>query len=123
MILRNFILVAATLIPFYQFRAPYDSPVNNLHVGTYQSGADLSCVSTNGVEMYTCKLNGAALTIYTPWMMIPFVADVSSISNPTLNIDTVGPISIKDQTGTTTPLITSGPHLLMYDGKVFRMLI
>lgn len=123
--IRGFILglLMATTIPYYQFRAPYNSPVNDLTVGVYQSGGDLYCPSTNGTEGYTCKLSGQSLTGYTPGMVVPFLADVPSMSNPSLNIDSMGIINIRDTTGTTTPTIPAGPHLLFFDGKVFRMMI
>lgn len=122
--MKTLLFLAATLIPWQQFRAPYNiSPVTFVSFATDQAGGTKYCenTSTDGL-LYTCNLGSEALKVYTKGMVITFLPDIPAPMGATLNIDTVGPVTITDPTGTPTP-VPATPHLLFYDGNVFRMMI
>ena len=83
------------------------------------------CDSSNGTTLYTCKLPNKALLIYQRGQTFLLVADVTCATSCSLNIDTVGPISVKRSDGTTDPgglLIAGEAKWIYYDGKIFRLL-
>jgi hypothetical protein len=127
MIQKIIFLFLATSIPYYQQRAPYNinSTVVNLSKETDQSGANKFCNSTNGTAQFTCSFRATkVLTIYTKGMLITLLTDVTCTSC-TINIDTLGPIGIKDSlTGLNDAAVSAKqPHLIFYDGVVFRLII
>lgn len=90
-----------------------------------QSGAPLFCDSQNGTAAYTCALGARALTAYTLGMFVLLHPDVPNAGPASLNINTVGLKSIKQNDGTTDPgagqLAAGRFYWLFYDGNVFRM--
>jgi len=83
------------------------------------------CDSTNGTTLYTCKLPNKALLIYQRGQTFLLVADATCAMPCSLNIDTLGPISIKQADGTTDPvgqLVAGQPKWIWFDGKIFRLL-
>lgn len=120
---RLVLLAATTLIPYYQFRAPYNiSPINEVTYGMLQSGAPVFCQSSNGTGQYTCGLGGVNLFAYTFGMTLTLWVD--STSNPaTVRVNNLPLVSIKDlATGQNDVTVTAGvPHQIFYDGTVFRL--
>jgi hypothetical protein len=92
-----------------------------------QSGASLRCstASASGTT-YTCALS-PTLTAYTTGMILHWNPDVSATGGPTtLNVDTLGAISVKLADGATDPApgdVVAGRIVeIWYDGAVFRLL-
>ena len=83
------------------------------------------CASNNGTASYACSLASTkALTAYTAGMTFVLNVDTNCPSC-TLNIDNVGPVSIKKIDGTSDPggtLIAGQPQWIFYDGTVFRLM-
>jgi hypothetical protein len=76
------------------------------------------CFSSNGTTQYACQMPYKALTAYQTGMAFVLVADATCSPACTLNIDSVGPVSI-------TPggaLIAGQPQWVFYDGRVFRLM-
>lgn len=121
------LFLASTTIPYYQQRPPYNlnSTIVNLSKETDQSGINKFCNSTNGTAQFTCSLkNTKVLLVYTKGMVITLLTDVTCTSC-TVNIDDLGGKSIKDSlTGLIdVKIIGNQPHLIFYDGVVFRLII
>ena len=118
-------LFFTTTIPYWQQRAPYNqSTVTLLTKSVDQSGANKFCNSTNGTVQFTCSFNNTqVLTQYTKGMVLLLFTD-SGGTSCTINIDGLGSKSIKDSlTGTIdAPVTANQPHLIFYDGVVFRLL-
>ena len=97
-----------------------------LTIGTAQAGTPIFCNSANGTSGYTCSFSAArALTAYATGMFVLLRTDTSNTGGCSLNIDSVGPKSIKQNDGTTDPAtgqIAAGKfYWLFYDGTVWRM--
>jgi len=98
-----------------------------LTIANAQANKPLFCNSANGTTAYTCTLNAsAALTSYTAGMWLLLVTDTTSINTqPSLNVDNLGVVSITQSDGITGPTagqIAAGkPYWLYYDGSVFRL--
>jgi len=97
-----------------------------LTISTAQAGVPIYCSSTNGTTAYTCSLAAArALAAYTTGMFVVLRPDVSNSGAASLNIDGIGPTSIKQNDGATDPSggqIAAGKfYWLFYDGTVWRM--
>lgn len=92
-----------------------------------QAGVSLLCSSASGsATAYTCTLS-PTLTIYTAGMILHWRPDVNGTGGPTtLNVDTLGAVSIKLADGTTDPSlgdVVAGQILeIGYDGTAFRIL-
>jgi len=83
------------------------------------------CDSTNGTTLFTCKLPHKALLAYARGNVFLLATDTTCAAGCSVNIDTVGPISLKQSDGVTDPgglLITGQAKWIWYDGKVFRLL-
>lgn len=65
---------------------------------TDQANTDKSCVSTTGNTSYTCALN-PTLTSYTTGQCLTLLADTSNSTTATLNVDTLGALSVLSPTG------------------------
>jgi hypothetical protein len=114
-----------TTIPYYQFKAPYNSPVATLTKQTDQSGQNKFCNSENGTQSYTCSFNNTmALTTYTFGMVITLWADTTG-TNALIRIDNCPQVGIKDSaTGQNdVTVLANQPHLLFYDGTNFRLML
>jgi hypothetical protein len=83
------------------------------------------CFSSSGSTLYTCTLRYKTIAGYQTGMALVLVADTACSASCTLNIDNVGPVSIKKSDGTTDPggtLAAGEPQWVFYDGKVFRLM-
>jgi len=92
-----------------------------------QSGTSLLCATASGSgTTYTCVLS-PVLTAYVTGMILHWEPDVSGTGGPTtLNVNTLGPISIKLADGITDTGpgdVVAGRVLeIWYDGTVFRLI-
>jgi hypothetical protein len=83
------------------------------------------CFSSSGSTLYTCTLRYKTIAGYQTGMALVLVADTACSASCSLNIDNVGPVSIKKSDGTTDPggtLAAGEPQWVFYDGKVFRLM-
>lgn len=83
------------------------------------------CNSANGTTAYTCGLPLKALRRYQAGMTFVLTADATCLTSCTLNIDNLGPVSLKRGDGTTDPsgsILAGRPQWIFYDGKVFRLI-
>ena len=83
------------------------------------------CDSTNGTTLYTCKLPNKALLAYQRGETFLLVPDATCVAGCSVNIDTVGPISLKQSDGSTDPaglLIAGQAKWIWFDGKIFRLM-
>lgn len=92
-----------------------------------QAGASLFCNSASGsATAYTCAMS-PTLAAFTTGMVLHWKPDVSATGGPaTLNVDSLGALSIKLPDGLTDPApgdLVAGRILeIWYDGAVFRLL-
>jgi hypothetical protein len=72
---------------------------------TAQAGSPWLCQSTNGTLAYTCSMM-PVLTTYTTGMVVNLIPDTASVtgSNISLNIDALGPVTVKLADGQTQPI-------------------
>ena len=101
----------------------YNSAVISTHDSVHNN--ENYCVSTNGTTLYTCRMPSKALTAYQAGMAFVLVADAPCSASCALNIDNLGPVSIKKSDGTNDPgggLNAGEPQWVFYDGKVFRLM-
>jgi hypothetical protein len=88
-------------------------------------GTENYCFSATGSSAYTCRISRGTLMGYTPGMTFVFVADMPCKDQCSLNIDGLGPVSIKRSDGKTDPgdaLVPGQPQWLFYDGRLFRLM-
>ena len=91
-----------------------------------QSGSPLLCGSASGsATAYTCSM-APTLTAYTAGMTLDWVPDVTGAGGATtLNVDTLGTISLKLADGATNPgpadAMAGRLYSIWYDGAVFRI--
>lgn len=103
------------------------SSYNSALIATHDSvhNNENYCSSTTGTTMYACKLPDKAITAYQAGMTFLLLADATCKSSCTLNVDTVGPVSIKTSDGRADPggtLVAGDPQWVFYDGRVFRLM-
>jgi hypothetical protein len=89
-----------------------------------QSGSSLICSSSGGSgTTYTCQMS-PTLTTYTVGMVVNWRADVANAgADPTLNIDTLGPVVIRNADGTSlgaADIQGGNLYTVWYDGTYFR---
>lgn len=107
------------------FQLAIDSAVMQTQAGA-QAGTNILCASTSGnSSSYTCSLNPTAQT-YTKGMTLSWLPDVAGAGGAiTLNIDTLGPVSVKLADGVSNPSSTSilagELYSIWYDGSAFRL--
>lgn len=106
-----------TCVPSFNFAliSTHDSIHNNENY----------CSSTNGTTLYTCRMPYKVITAYQAGMTFVLVADATCSASCSLNVDTVGPVSIKRSDGITDPggtLIAGEPQWVFYDSRVFRLM-
>ena len=106
-----------TCVPSYNFAvvSTHDSVHNNENF----------CSSTNGTTQYACHMPNRAITAYQAGMAMVLVADATCSTSCSLNIDSIGSVSIKRSDGTVDPggaLIAGEPQWVFYDGNVFRLM-
>jgi hypothetical protein len=93
-----------------------------------QSGATTLCASASGSStVYTCSMT-PTLDLYTTGMTLEWEPDVTGAGGPTtLNIDTLGPKSLKLADGATDPtaldMVGGRLNSIWYDGSVFRLVV
>ena len=91
-----------------------------------QSGAPLLCASASGSSTaYTCSM-APTLTAYTTGMTLAWKPDVTGAGGATtLNVDTLGTISLMLADGATNPgpadAVAGRLYSVWYDGAVFRI--
>ncbi len=88
-------------------------------------GSQNFCSSANGTSSYECRISNGTLPSYTTGMTFVLVVDVPCKAVCSLNVDALGPVSIKRSDGVTDPTgtLTAGqPQWVFYDGKVFRLM-
>ena len=93
-----------------------------------QKGADLACVPAGGSAIaYTCAMT-PTLSTYTAGMLVNWRPDISGSGGTTsLEIDSLGPKSVKLSDGLTDPspgdILSGRLQQIWYDGTVFRLLV
>ncbi len=91
-----------------------------------QSGSPLLCASASGSSTaYTCSM-APTLTAYTAGMTLDWIPDVTLAAGAaTLNVDTLGTISLRLADGATNPgpadAVAGRLYSVWYDGAVFRI--
>ncbi|MGP0071154.1 MAG: hypothetical protein ACLPWF_04380 [Bryobacteraceae bacterium] len=101
----------------------YNSALISTHDSVHNN--ENYCLSSNGTTQYACKLPFKAATAYQTGMTFVLVTDATCSASCSLNIDTLGPVTIKRSDGTTDPGGTLGagePQWVFYDGRVFRLM-
>ena len=116
------LLLLATLIPYQQLRPPYNSPINNVTFAELQANP-LLCRSSNGTGTYECTINDGPAG-YSFGMTFSLWVDTPTYI-PTVSINSLPSIAIDDAaTGTTpAPVTANAPHVIFFDGTVFRLMI
>jgi hypothetical protein len=97
-----------------------------LTIPTERSGAPIFCDSKSGTAVYSCShTSTAALPAYSTGMFVLLRVNASNTEACTLNIDDLGPKSIKQKDGVTDPapgqIIPGQFYWAFYDGTVFRL--
>jgi len=89
-------------------------------------GTQNYCASTTGSTSYACRISSGTLMGYTTGLTFVLAVDVPCNDNRcSLNVDGLGPVSIKRSDGVTeaTGALAAGqPQWVFYDGKVFRLI-
>ena len=88
-------------------------------------GTQNYCSSATGSTSYACRISNGTLAAYSTGMTFVLVVDVPCNTRCSLNVDALGPISIKRSDGVTDPsgtLAAGQPQWVHYDGKVFRLM-
>jgi hypothetical protein len=101
----------------------YNSAVISTHDSAHNN--ENYCVSTTGTTQYTCHMPYKALTAYQAGMAFVLLADASCSASCSLNVDNLGPVSIKKSDGAGDPggvVVAGAPQWVFYDGKVFRLM-
>ncbi len=101
--------------------------VNSVQLPTHDAvhSNENYCYSSNGTTAYTCRLPYKTLTGYRAGMTFLLNVDQTCNTACTLNIDSVGLVSIKMIDGATDPrgtVIAGQPQWIFYDGTVFRLM-
>ena len=88
-------------------------------------GTQNYCFSATGSTSYACRISNGTLAAYSTGMTFVLVVDVPCNTKCSLNVDALGPVSIKRSDGVTDPggtLAAGQPQWVFYDGKVFRLM-
>jgi hypothetical protein len=104
-------------------RPSYNYAVISTHDSVHNN--ENFCVSTNTSTQYACKLPYKVIAAYQTGMTFVLVTDATCSMSCSLNIDTVGSVTIKKSDGTTDPggaLVAGEPQWVYYDGRVFRLM-
>ena len=102
------------------------SSYNTAFIATHDTVHDNEnyCYSTNGTAAYTCRLPYKSLGSYRAGMTFLLVADAPCAGACSVNIDSLGVVSIKKPDGTSDPagaIVAGQPQWIFFDGKVFRL--
>jgi hypothetical protein len=88
-------------------------------------GTENYCSSTAHSTAYVCHISRSPLSAYTTGLTFVLVVDVPCNSQCSLNIDNLGPGSLKRSDGVTDPgatLVAGQPQWVFYDGQIFRLM-
>jgi len=88
-------------------------------------GSQNYCLSATRSTSYACRMSNGTLQSYSAGMTFLFLVDVPCNNTCSLNVDGLGPVSIKRSDGVTDPggtLAPGQPQWVFYDGQVFRIL-
>jgi len=93
---------------------------------TAQSGAMFLCSSAGSSNAYTCAMS-PTLQGYTTGMVLAWKPNVNGAGGPTtLNVDTLGSVSVKQADGVTDPasadIVAGRLYNVWHDGTVFRLM-
>jgi hypothetical protein len=93
---------------------------------TAQSGAMWLCSSAGGSNAYTCGLS-PTLQAYTSGMVLAWKPNVNGTGGATtLNVDTLGAVTVKQADGVTDPtdadIVAGRLYSVWHDGTVFRLM-
>ena len=83
------------------------------------------CASSNGTTGYTCSMPNKALPSYSVGQVFLLNVDTTCSASCSLNIDSLGVLTIKEKDGTTDPtgtLVAGQPQFVWYDGTIIRLL-
>jgi len=83
------------------------------------------CASNNGTTGYTCSMPDKALLTYSAGQVFLLNVDTTCASTCSLNIDTLGVVSITQKDGAAAPagmLVAGQAQLVWYDGTVMRLM-
>jgi len=83
------------------------------------------CRSATKSTSYECRISNSSLMAYSAGLTFVLMVDVPCTSQCTLNIDGLGPVTIKKSDGDLDPggtLAAGQPQWVFYDGKVFRLM-
>jgi hypothetical protein len=101
----------------------YDSAV----IATRESihGSQNFCSSTTRSTSYACRISSGMLANYSIGMTFVLVVDVPCNNQCSLEVDGLGPVTIKRSDGVTDPLgtlVPGEPQWVFYDGEKFRLM-
>jgi len=107
-------------------RVNCSSSYNTAFIATHDTVHDNEnyCNSTNGANAYTCRLPFKQLGSYQAGMTFLLTVESTCAGSCSLNIDSLGPVNIKQADGSTDPggaIVAGQPQWIFYDGKVFRL--
>jgi hypothetical protein len=88
-------------------------------------GTQNYCLSATGSTAYACRISSGTIMTYSIGMTFVLVVDVPCSNRCSLNVDGLGPITIKRSDGVTDPggtLVAREPQWVFYDGMVFRLM-
>lgn len=97
----------------------YIATRNNIH------GSENYCLSATKSTSYACRMSNGILGSYSTGMTFVLIVDVPCTGQCSLNIDGLGPVSIKRSDGSLDPggsLAAGEPQWVFYDGRVFRLI-
>jgi hypothetical protein len=83
------------------------------------------CASSNGTTGYTCSMPDKALVSYSTGQVFLLKVDTTCASTCSLNVDTLGVVSITQKDGASAPagaLVAGQAQLVWYDGVVIRLM-
>ncbi len=83
------------------------------------------CLSATKSTSYECRISNSLLTSYSAGLTFVLMVDVPCTAQCTLNVDALGPVTIKRSDGALDPggtLAAGQPQWVFYDGKVFRLM-
>jgi len=79
----------------------------------------------DGSPIYSCRLSSSTLRLYATGLTFVLLVDVPCNNKCALNVDAIGPASIRRSDGATEPLgtfVPGQPQWVFYDGQVFRLM-
>lgn len=82
------------------------------------------CVSATHNATYACHISNTNLLAYSTGLTFVLYVDAPCPKQCSLNIDNIGPVSIKGPDGKADPasLIAGQPQWVFFDGRVFRVM-